>query len=87
MLERKGSKSTKPNRKKDKKKAKSGNKTDIRLRKLEAKKKDEAQYPTIKMGRTKFYKKVDDGQIRIGGLGAKGVRIVKSSINYVWYKK
>ena len=37
---KKGSKSTKPktNTKKDKKRAKSGNKTDIRLRKLKAKK-------------------------------------------------
>lgn len=45
------------------------------------------KYPTKKMNKDKFNNKVNDGQIMIGGLGnPDGVRIMRVTKNYVWYK-
>jgi len=42
---------------------------------------------TKRMNKEKFNKKIDDGQIMIGGLGNQsGVRITHITKNKVWYK-
>ena len=59
-----------------------------KFRKAKKSTKSKTKYPTIKMPKTKFYKKVDNGQIMIGGLGnPDGVRIMKETKDTVWYKK
>ena len=44
------------------------------------------KYPKIKMDRELFNKKVDDGQIMIGGLcNAQGVYLTRITKNWVWF--
>jgi hypothetical protein len=46
------------------------------------------KYPTVKMNRELFIKKVDDGQIMLGGLGnCQGVRLMRVSKNWIWFIK
>ena len=45
------------------------------------------KYKTKRMDLVKFNKKVEDGQIMIGGLGNyQGVRITKITKNRIWFK-